>query len=49
VEQVSPQPHNQRPISQAEIAGISAANVGTKIHRLKKVLIRGVREGGTNV
>lgn len=33
----------------AEIAGLSAANVGTKIHRLKKALIRGLRTGGSDV
>ena len=33
----------------AEIAGLSPTNVGTKIHRLKKILIRGVRKGGKDV
>jgi RNA polymerase sigma-70 factor (ECF subfamily) len=32
----------------AEIAGLSTSNVGTKIHRLKKALIHGVRKGGND-
>jgi len=33
----------------AEITGLSQANVGTKIHRIKKILIQGVRKGGNDV
>lgn len=36
-------------VSIAEIAGLSSVNVGTKIHRLKKALIHGVRKGGSDV
>jgi len=36
-------------VSIAEIAGISATNVGTKVHRIKGVLTRGIRKGGIDV
>ncbi len=36
-------------ISIGEIVGLSPANVGTRVHRLKKVLINGVRKGGKSV
>jgi RNA polymerase sigma-70 factor, ECF subfamily len=31
----------------AEITGVSATNVGTKVHRIKGLLARGIRQGGT--
>ena len=33
----------------AEIAGISASNVGTKVHRIKGILARGIRTGRADV
>jgi RNA polymerase sigma-70 factor (ECF subfamily) len=33
----------------AEVVGLSPSNVGTKVHRLKKVLINAVRSGVKNV
>jgi RNA polymerase sigma-70 factor (ECF subfamily) len=32
-----------------EIVGLSATNVGSKVHRLKLLLIEGVRKGGKDV
>jgi RNA polymerase sigma-70 factor (ECF subfamily) len=32
-----------------EIVGLSATNVGSRVHRLKALLIAGVRKGGANV
>jgi RNA polymerase sigma-70 factor, ECF subfamily len=32
-----------------EIVGLSATNVGSKVHRLKAVLVEGVRKGGNDV
>jgi RNA polymerase sigma-70 factor (ECF subfamily) len=32
-----------------EISGLSVSNVGTKVQRLKEILLRGVRTGGNNV
>jgi RNA polymerase sigma-70 factor, ECF subfamily len=35
-------------VSIAEISGISATNVGTKVHRIKGLLAQGIRKGGVN-
>ncbi|HET9220316.1 MAG TPA: sigma-70 family RNA polymerase sigma factor [Terriglobia bacterium] len=36
-------------VSIGEIVGLSATNVGSKVHRLKAMLIEGVRKGGKDV
>jgi len=36
-------------VSIAEMTGISATNVGTKVHRIKGILTRGIRKGGADV
>jgi RNA polymerase sigma-70 factor (ECF subfamily) len=33
----------------AEITGLSASNVATRVHRIKRVLARGIAQGGENV